>query len=168
MEIHTADAFDLIYRHYYPALYVYASRLLNDTEAGKEVTQEVFLKMWQSREGLELDSVKAYLFKSVKHKCLDYLKHGKVRDAYARHVIAAGDYTVDGIDYFQAAELHQLIRQTLFEMPPDVKAVFEQSRFEGLTYQQIAEKEDISVKTVEARMTRALKIMRTALREYLK
>jgi RNA polymerase sigma-70 factor (ECF subfamily) len=104
----------------------------------------------------------------VRNACLNAIKHAKVRQQHASYVTAGGEPVHEpGSDSVEATELEQKIYQAMKVLPEQCRLVFQLSRFEELKYQEIADQLSISVKTVENQMGKALKIMRTQLREYL-
>ena len=162
-------AFEQVFRSYYSLLCRYAKSLLNDLDEAEEVVQNTFYIIWNKRESLEIKtSVKAYLYKAVHNDCLNKLKHLKVRKVYADdYKNSMGKAYEDSGKLLQAKELRQKIDEALANLPEQCGRVFKLSRFEELKYAEIAEQLNISVKTVEIHMTKALKLMREHLKDYL-
>jgi len=160
-------AFENLFRLLYPALCGYALKILKDPDQAEEMVQEVFYTFWKRRENLIIDvSLKSYLYKSVYHKCLHYIEHQAVVNKYAsayEHSQTAY-YTAD--DALQTGELYEAYKKTLYELPERCREIFQMSRNYGLKYNEIAEKLSISIKTVEANMSKALKAFRHSLAEY--
>lgn len=131
--------------------------------------QEMFFSFWQKKEKLEINtSLEAYLFRSVRNSCLNYLKHLKIREQYKlanNQEIRRKEQEVH--DNVVALELQERIEHVINELPPERKKIFKMSRYEELKYKEIAEKLKISVKTVEAQMGKALKFLRLHLADYL-
>lgn len=163
------QAFETLFRSYYSLLCRYAKSLLNDLDEAEEVVQNTFYSIWNKRESLEIKgSLKAYLYKAVHNDCLNKLKHLKVRNMYAeeyKHTM--GKAYEDSGKLLQAKELRQKIDDALATLPEQCGRVFKLSRFEELKYAEIAEHLNISVKTVEIHMSKALKLMREQLKDYL-
>lgn len=144
--------------------------MLNDLDEAEEVVQNTFYIIWKKRESLTIQSsVKSYLYKSVYNDCLNKLKHQKVRQAHAQDFQHThSSESEDGIKLLHAKELKLKIDQALESLPEQCGKVFRLNRFEELKYKEIAEHLNISVKTVEIHMSKALKLMREQLKEYLR
>lgn len=163
----TEQEFEVLFKTYFKALYAYALTILKDEIAAEEVVQNVFLKLWERKELLEKESIKAYLYKCVYHDSLNHIRHMKVRGKfveYAQRTEAFGD---DAHEVTVGRELEVKLRQALNELPQQCRTVFQMSRFQNLKYQEIADALDISVKTVEAHMGKALKSLRFKLADFL-
>ncbi|MCC5937285.1 MAG: RNA polymerase sigma-70 factor [Lunatimonas sp.] len=166
------QAFEASFKAHFGALHAYATTILKDSEAAEEVVQTVFLKLWEKRTELQITvSVKSYLYKSVYYDSLNVLKHQKVRQRHMenslqdqKNSLSSGPY---GQTPGQESELMQRIQAVLDDLPEKCRYVFHLSRFEELKYHEIAERLDISIKTVEAHMGKALKSLRMGLREFL-
>jgi len=163
------QAFEQLFRAQYPALCGYARKYLDDVDQAEEVVQEMFFNFWQKKEKLEINiSLEAYLFRSVRNSCLNYLKHLKIREEHrlaTSHEIRKKEQEVH--DSVETLELQEKIENVIEQLPPERKKIFRMSRYEELKYKEIADKLNISVKTVEAQMSKALKFLRQHLSEYL-
>ncbi len=161
-------AFDFFFNYYYPGLCVYAQNLIFIAEEdAKDLVQDVFLKFWNNRNKITIhNSVRAYLFTSIKNKCLDYLKKAK-KSLNLNEDIALVDQADASFETFVLSELEALFAASLEKLPERCREVFELSRFEGLKNREIAEKLNLSEKTIENQMTKALRILKTELRDYL-
>lgn len=141
-----------------------------ETDTAKEVVHTGFIKLWESRERLSPDvPLKAYLYKIISNISLDLLKHEKVKEKHARGLLQSTSPPAAGDD-FNRTELKQLeadIDDAVNELPEQMRRIFELSRYEGLTYAAIAAQLNISVKTVETQMSRALTRLRQRLSRYL-
>jgi RNA polymerase sigma-70 factor, ECF subfamily len=165
----TRADFETLFRNYYSSLCSYANQFLKDIDASEEVVQEVMFRIWTKRESLVIDtSMKSYLFRAVRNGCFNVLKHTKVREEYRSWREQQGnDSHLSKEDEMIASELEQKIREAIDRLPMERRKVFIMSRYDGLTYGQIAEKLNISVKTVENQMGKALKTLREELSDYL-
>ena len=127
------------------------------------------VRVWTNRASLAIESsLRSYLFRAVRNGCMNVKKHMKVRDeykAYMEHDSLGNHHSRE--EEMIISELEQKIREAIDHLPMERRKVFILSRYEGLTYGQIAEKLDISVKTVENQMGKALKMLREELRDYL-
>lgn len=162
-------AFEMLFRTYYQPLCTYAYSFLQDKENAEEIVQSTFLLVWEKRETLEIrTSVRPYLYAMVRNACLNVLKHEKIKQRHAGEKIASAERGHDPVSHAIAAiELEQRIKVAMEELPEQCRLVFKLSRFEELKYAEIATQLNISVKTVENHMGKALRMMREQLKDYL-
>jgi RNA polymerase sigma-70 factor (ECF subfamily) len=162
------SAFDALFREFYGPLVGLAESLLRRRAEAEEVVQDVMLELWRRRETLAIDeSWRAYLFRAVRNRALNELRHERVAELavpFVRGESSAGATALAGL---VAEELDEAIVRTVAGLPEPVREVFELSRKSGLKYSEIANVLGISVKTVEARMGRALKELRERLAPWL-
>lgn len=148
-------------------LHRYAWTILRNNEAARDAVQSVFLKLWEKRSTLdEQQSVQSWLYTSVYNFCLNVKRNETVRMKYAAEQQvqpASAVYT----DHLLSKEQQQQIRDALNSLPPQCKLIFHKSRFENMKYAAIAEELGISIKTVEAQIGKALKILRERLSHVL-
>jgi RNA polymerase sigma-70 factor (ECF subfamily) len=161
--------FEALFKGLYADLYRYAMNLLNDDMQADEVVQETFLKLWEQRLQLTIEtSVQAYLYRAVHNRIMNLFNHEQVKDRYKQTVQQAHrDAAHTPIQYLQASELAQKIEMALKKVPEKCSLVFQLSRQEELSYKDIASKLGLSVKTVENQISKALKILRAELSDYL-
>lgn len=166
---HDEATFEQVFKDNFKALHAYAYTFVQDSSVAEDMVQAVFIRLWEKSRTLEIhSSLNAYLYRAVYHECLNYLKHQKVRAAHETHVKhSGGRHSGDASQTLQLKELEQRVAGALATLPEGCRAIFQMSRFESLKYQQIADKLGISVKTVENQMGKALKILRTKLKDYL-
>lgn len=161
-------AYDAVFRTWYPTLVRVGTALLHDVDAAEEVAQDVMLELWRRRHVLDADvPLRAYLLRAVRNRALNHLRHLKVRREAASDIEATYDAPVGTDQPIVAKELAAAVQQALRELPPRCREVFELSRVHGLRYAEIAGALEISQKTVEAQMGKALKIMRERLAAWL-
>lgn len=159
-------AFEAIFRAYYPFLCNYATQLLKDPAAAEEIVQELFVNLWEKREGVNIDSsVSSYLYRAVKNRCLNSMRHSKIKDDYIHIVQSEHDNLVEEND--SQAELFEKIEESIASLPEKRREIFRLSRQEGLKYREIATRLNISVKTVETQMGLAIKTLREMLKDFL-
>jgi RNA polymerase sigma-70 factor (ECF subfamily) len=158
-------AFEELFRDYFTPLMLFARKILVDEDDAREVVHKVFIALWEKREEIDLtSSLKSYLFTSVHNRSLNVLRdRKKFSDEELPEV--AGDWDVS--TQIESMELEEKIREAIQSLPEKCRQVFELNRFEGLKYSEIAQKLNISVKTVENQMSKALKILREKLAHYL-
>ncbi len=158
------NAFEMIFKQYYSPLCSYAYTLLGNRDEAADTVQRIMTLLWEKCHDLDVQAGKSYLYTSVRNASLNAIKHRKVR---ARHL---GELDIENFQTEQQASeqpLQARINSALEKLPTQCRAVFELSRFEELRYAKIAEKLGISVKTVENQISKALKIMRIELKDYL-
>ncbi len=141
-------------------------KYVDDPDESEEIVQNSFVKFWNKKEEITISSsLKSYLYQAVKNESLNHIKHLKVVKSYeGSH---KNDYQSDGSDALVTQELQNKIDSSLAKLPVERKKIFLMSRNEGLKYREIADKLDISIKTVENQMGKALKFFRSELVEYL-
>lgn len=159
--------FEAIFHRLYQPLCRFAYSYLRQTERAEELVQDSFTKLWEIRAELKEDTrLKPYLYKLVQNRCLNEIKHRQVSRAYLDYSARsqAHYHEPTEVDY---QELQTRLDQALSELGPTTLEIFKRSRYQGLKYKEIAEELQISVKTVEKHMTRALMELREKLRDYL-
>jgi RNA polymerase sigma-70 factor, ECF subfamily len=160
-----AGQFESLFRSSYVSLVRYARTLIKDHDASEEIVQDLFFRLWQDKEKLNIESsLNGYLFRSVHNRCLHYIEHSRVVERHAEQMLYnQSEYQESPSDILNYKELQEKIAQILERLPERCGKIFTMSRFEGLKYTEIAEKLSVSVKTVEANMGRALKEFRKEL-----
>ena len=160
------EAFNKVFELYYSRLCYFADHILHDFDFSRSLVQEVFVDLWVNREKQEISgSLKSFLFSTVKNRALDVLKHRKVESKFLAYH-SEKEETVSFQDLVEEAELNERINSAIQELPPRCRDIFILCRFEELKYSEIAERLNISVKTVEMQINIALKRMRQKLSDY--
>lgn len=163
------QAFEALFRAYYKYLCAYAFQFLANRKEAEEIAQEVFVILWEKRAILQIhNSVKNYLFRSVRNHCLNQIQHRKVKHKYIHTLRERSKYNLNLSEFLPEPWLAEEIEKAVNAMPEKRKEIFRLSREKGLTYRQIAEKLHVSVKTVEAQMGLALKNLREKLKVYIR
>jgi len=161
-------AYEMFFKTHYNHLCNYANTFLKDRDEAEEVVQNAFMTLWEKRQTLQITGqIKSYMFSMVQNSCLNVLKHRKVKQKHEHEVLASVSEADDDEISLQSSELETQIFSALQKLPEKCRMIFKLSRFEELKYAEIAEKLDISVKTVENQMGKALRLMREELKEYL-
>jgi RNA polymerase sigma-70 factor (ECF subfamily) len=162
-------AFEMIFKTYYQPLCNYAYSFVQDRDEAEEIVQSTFLSVWEKRADLAIHTgVKPYLYAMVRNAALNVIKHEKIKQQHASVEVAVAEKSVESVTHtVMASELEDRIYKALNKLPEQCRLVFKLSRFEELKYAEIAEQLNISVKTVENQMGKALKIMREQLKDYL-
>ena len=158
-------AFSRLFDGYYTALCFFASKYLGDLDLSRSLVQQVFVDLWVKREKINVtSSVKSYLYRSVKNRCIDHLRKEKNTSEISESVEDLNQMPFR--DLLEEAELNDRINASINQLPEKCREVFLLCRFEGLKYAEIAQKLNISVKTVEMQMGIALKKLRDSLSDY--
>jgi len=162
-------AFEMIFKSYYQPLCHYAYTFLLDRDEAEEIVQAIFLNVWEKKAGLAIEtSLKAYLYRAIRNGCLNAIKHQKVKKKHAEEYIAVSNASHEPVsESVISSELDQKIGDALMALPEQCRLIFKMSRFEELKYAEIAGQLNISIKTVENQIGKALKIMRGHLKEFL-
>jgi len=164
------STYESVYKAFFKPLYVYAYTILKDEIQAEEVVQNIFLKLWERNEKINIESsLKAYLYKSVYNDSLNYLKHLKVKSTYENHAtqVMKNNHAISASNQMMYKNLEEAIRQAMNALPEQCRTVFQLSRYEELKYREIATRLSISEKTVENHMGKALKLLRLKLADYI-
>ena len=162
------DAFDAIFRAHYPALVGAAEAIVGERAVAEEAAQDVMVELWRRRETVAVDdSLRAYLFRSARNRALNHLRHERVKVRTAP--FAAGESVThpEAPSRLAEEEIDAAVREAVAALPERCREVFELSRGHGLRYAEIAGVLGISVKTVEAQMGKALRVLRERLAPWL-
>lgn len=154
--------FQEVFDAYYENLCQYAFTILRDMDEAEDIVQSMFVKLWEKRGELNIaKTLQAYLYKSVHNLCLNQLEHREVKQKHLDHT-ARNFYEAQDPEVFPD-ELGENIRAAINQLPTQCRIIFTMSRFEEMKYAAIADKLGISVNTVENQISKALRILRTAL-----
>jgi RNA polymerase sigma-70 factor (ECF subfamily) len=163
-------ALERLFKLHYAPLCRFAASILKDTEQAEDMVQEVFMKCWDKREHIQLTgSFKSYLFTAVRNHCFNALKVNERKHWMDEGMEDDDRFAVnDVVDRIAAKSLQNRITQAIELLPDKCKLTFQLSRFENMSYKEIAETMNVSVKTVENQMGKALSVLRTHLSPYMK
>jgi len=160
-------AFDAVYKYYYGVLCAYASQYVPDQEY-KEIVQDVMMWLWENRRTIANEkSLKSLLFTITKNKCLNSISHQQIKRQVHEKLYQKFIVQFEDPDFYIPGELMEKVDQSIKRLPEDYKNAFEMNRFDELTYKEIADKLNISEKTIAYRISQALKILRKELKDYL-
>jgi len=162
--------FEEVFRLYFIPLSHFAQKFVVDLDTAKDIVHEVFIKIWEKREEIDWNkSIKSYLFTAVHNRSLNYLRDSK-KQAFTDFdaELLKEEKVFKEENFLEAEELSVQINKALAKLPEKCREVFMLNRFEDLKYAQVAEKLNISIKTVEAQMSKALRILKEELIQYLK
>ena len=163
------NAFKNLFLTYYDLLCNFSWRFTRSKAVSEDLVQDVFADVWNIRESLDPHkTISVYLYQAVKNKALDHLDHQKVvrrhqleEDESDKNVVYIRNTMNEEWEFIKAA------RYAIDELPFRAQQVYTLHREDGLTYQEIADVMEISVKTVESQMSRALDILRARLSKFL-
>lgn len=161
-------ALQKIFNHYYKYLVVTGYNITGDNEKAKDLVQDVFFELWKKREQIEIQSsLKSYLRRAVVNRSLNFIKTQKRFDFGDENFdTQTPDKAVSAQKTLEAQDLKSALNIAIDSLPTKCKAIFMLSRFEKLSHKEIASKLDISTKTIENQITKALKIVRAAVEKY--
>lgn len=166
------DRFDELFSKYYPKLMIYATRFL-DEENAEDIVQDVFLELWERRSQIEMgDYIVSFLYRSTYSKCLNFIKHDQIVKGYGENQAKLFELKME---YFQpdsnetmkrleSEEMRESINGAINELPEKCREVFCMSYLNEMKNKEIADFMDISLRTVEAHMYKALKYLRDRLK----
>ena len=168
-------AFTYFYDKYFRRIQSFSVQFIYDAEEAENLAQEAFLNLWQNRENIEsINGIQSFLYTYSKSKCLNLIRHNKVKDKFKNEVLNQKERELDievlnsiSFDTLELTELERIIQESINELPPKTREVFIKKRFENKKNAEIAEEMQVTLKAVEAHMTKALKILKTKLSDYL-
>jgi RNA polymerase sigma-70 factor (ECF subfamily) len=161
-----AHAFDSIFRKYYQQLCFFSLKIVKKSETAEEIVQDLFVQFWEKRQCININiSLKSYLYRSVHNNSVRQFKKDNLLESIdEKHGFANENFD----DLLVQNETETKIYKTIEELPEQCRKIFKMSRFDELKYREIAEKLNISIKTVETQMSRALKYLTTNLKHLTK
>ncbi|WP_020529131.1 RNA polymerase sigma-70 factor [Flexithrix dorotheae] len=161
---------ELLFKSYYSQLCNFVFQMVKERDTAEDIVQEVFLKVWKNKENLDPEkSIKGYLYRSASNATLNFLeKHQRNVPMEESHLQSSELTKNETEETLGVKEIEEKISQAIDTLPPQAKTSFIMSRYEEMSYAEIAEALGISVKTVEKHMGRALSQLRKSLNAYLK
>ena len=161
-------AFIKLYDLYKDKIYTYSLKLLKSQVNAEEMLQDVFMKVWQKRETLDASrSFKSYLYTIARNKCFDFLEKAS-NDVKLRQTIfyqSQKSFSAADVQLIES-DFNKIKEEAYNSLPPRRREIFEMSREQGMTYDEIGEKLGISTNTVKSQMNKALESLRAFLREH--
>lgn len=159
---------ELIFRRYYQAVCMAVYRIVPNAETAEDLAQEVFFELWRRRSELRIDtSLPAYLRRAAVNKALNYIRDQKIKWTDDSELPALPGHQPGIQSEMEAGELQALIDKYIEQLPEKCRLVFVLSRNEALSHAEIAEQLNISTKTVENQITKALRFLKAALGPYM-
>ncbi|MEZ5199567.1 MAG: RNA polymerase sigma-70 factor [Bacteroidales bacterium] len=168
-------AFKVIFNNFYPKLYFFVLEFIPYKDIAENIVQDTLVTLWNKRHELKNDSnLTSYLFTVAKNNALKKLRDKKYSQKLFSNTIDVGELdlnveTLSTMDTSVCAfmDIEQIIQETLVNLPPQCRKVFELSRFQEMKNREIAEELNISIKTVEGHISKSIKIFKVALKDYL-
>ncbi len=158
-----ADAFKNLFETYCQALIYFAWRYVKNTQIAENIVQDVFLMIWFNRTKLNPAlKIKPYLYKAVKNQAMQHLRKTKFENQ-KENIQSLDSSTKSPEDILDEKEIAISVQRAISELPSKCRLIFTMSKYSNLTYSEIAEIQNISIKTVETHMGRALKFLRKRL-----
>jgi RNA polymerase sigma-70 factor, ECF subfamily len=159
------QSYEKLFRELFKPLCGFSMKYVGDLDEARNLVHEVFITVWEKYDTLPPDTnFRSYLFTSVRNRSLNYLRDKKKHitlDHVAENTFSESDTTLE------ASELEKEIETAIHSLPEKCRQIFKMNRVEGLKYAEIADKLGLSIKTVEAQMSKALSVLRERLREFL-
>ncbi|MBC7922682.1 MAG: RNA polymerase sigma-70 factor [Ferruginibacter sp.] len=165
-----AKFIEALFKAHYAALCRTAFRVVGDRDAAEDLVQDVFVKIWNGRQTLHITtSLKAYLHRSAVNASLNYLEKHKRQVNLEPEALSNLAPAVDSLEEaLSLKEVEARVEEAIQALPPACRTIFVLSRYEAMSYQEIADALELSVKTVENQMGKALKTMRHYLKAYVR
>ena len=166
-------AYEVVYNEFFGVLYHLCLQYLHDEKASEEIVQDTFMKLWEIRATLnDQVNIRNFLYTITKNNCLNYLRNQKISMKHMENMkYLEMQFNYEAFDrlgnYLQFEELRNKIDEEISKLPAELIETFKLSRFEEMSYREIAEQQGISIKTVEARISKALRFLRMELKDYL-
>lgn len=161
------EAFSLLFQKYYTDLVLFCGNFVRDKSSCEDIVQSIFLKLWNDRKSIRIEtSLKSYLLRAVRNSCFDEFRHLEI----VRQYESDPDHSVldcyDTDNYILYSDLSAHLQQALDQLPAPYREAFEMNRFEGLKYREIAVRLNVSERTVEVRVSKALEMLRKLLKDF--
>ena len=147
----------------------FAYSFTHELNTSEDIVQDTFVKLWEDHEKLIVTvSLRSVLLKTIQNKCIDWYRHKKVLNIHNTFIIDNSPiYDYDTDNYVLRSELEGIIENAVSTLPEDIKEAFEMNRYRGLKYEEIAVRLNVSVRTVEVRISKALDLLRKKLIDFL-
>jgi len=164
-------AFKYFYDKYFRRITSFSIQFIYDQDEAENLAQEAFINLWQNRKEIEsINGIQSFLYTYAKSKCLNLIRHNKVKDKFKNDLLNHKERELDievlnsiQFDTLELTELERIINESINDLPPKTREVFIKKRFENKKNEEM----NVTIKAVEAHMTKALKILKTKLSDYL-
>lgn len=163
------DAYEVLFKEFYVRLTIHAKKFVEDTEVAKEIVQDLFVSIYEKREKLNINtSLSSYLYRAVRNRSINYINSQKQKDKYGQYLKHTADSSENSVEnIIGRSELESALFLAISELPTKCRMIFKLNRFDGLSNSEIADQLDLSKRTVETQISKALKILRTKLQPFL-
>ncbi|MEL1242418.1 RNA polymerase sigma-70 factor [Flavobacterium flavipallidum] len=167
-------AFAYFYEKYFNAIKSFCTSFIYDHDEAENITQEAFLNLWEKRaDVMSLNGIPSFLYTYGKSKCLNAIRHNEVKKRFKNDVLNEKEKSLDleilssfSFDTLEVTELEKIIERSIAKLPLTTRTVFLKKRHEHKKNAEIAEEMQVSLKSVEAHMTKALKLLKNSLQDY--
>lgn len=164
LNIHPEETLEYLYVRYYTSLCQRVFAITRDVDISEDIVQEIFVEIWKNKETIHVEgSLEAYLNKACRNRSLNFVKRHLMDYENESTLVNSSNETYEITDILIGQETEIAIQKIINRLPSKCKYIFNLSRFENLTYNEIAVKLDISPKTVEHQISKALKVLRNKL-----
>jgi len=168
-------SFEYFFNKHHSHILGFCIQFIYDKSQSSNITQEAFLNLWLNRAKIEkINGIESFLYTFAKSKCLNTIRHNKVKERFKSKTLNEKQRALDldvlnaiNFDNLTLMELEKLITDSIKDLPEKTRIIFLKKRFESKKNKEIADELNITLKTVEAHMTKALKILRVKLSDYL-
>lgn len=163
-------SFEVVYKAYFEEVVRYAYRYLEDKDIAFEIVQDVFVKLWENREGItEIKSIRAYIYRSVYNSIVNYFSHKKVIRKHEKSAISELKRIEleDFEDTFYGYDNHDKLYEFINELPEKNRAVFKMKYFEEKKYREISREMNITERTVETHIRNAIRELRSKFKNFM-
>jgi len=164
--------FESLFQQLQPRLFAFCCKYVDDKELARDFVQECFINLWENYGSVE-SSYESYLFTAVRNRCLSHFRYLKTHAEYEMSVklrikeIEFHPGLNDPLTEMYLTDIHKLVQQSIERLPEKCRIIFMMSRYQGMKNQEIADSLGISIRTVEAQIYNALKILKEELRDYV-
>lgn len=168
--------FNSLFERYYAGLCVYSESFVGDKDISEDLVQDVFVNIWMKHAELDInEAMGAYLYKAVHNASIQFLRHQKVKNRYSALIKAKlaeaeqipFEWVAVNPDPAEETEIRTLYNQALEQLPAQTRDIFLYSREKGMKYSEIAEITNLSIKSIEYHISKALEVFRKVLKDYL-
>ena len=169
------EAFEYFFHKFYNPIIGFCVQFIYDENDAKSLAQEAFLNLWTQREKIEtVNGISSFLYTYSKSKCLNVIRHQKVKQKYINQTLQKKEAILNTevlqslqFDSLTFTELEDLIFNSIEELPEKTKEIFRRKKIDHKKNQEIADEMNISIKTVEFHFSKAIRVLKTKLSDYL-
>ncbi len=162
-------AFETLYKRHWWKVYLTAYKKIHAKEVAEELTQNIFVSLWERRDSLEIESFERYLMRSIKYKIINYIDAVILKDRIFHNIHYSNSESIlpSADSIIALKEIQEAIEKALAVLPEKTQSIFRLSRFENRTIKEIATLKNMNEKAVEYHITQSLKMMRIQLKDFI-